>query len=200
MLRLLQGDVGSGKTAVAAHALALAALQGRQGALLAPTDLLARQHLVTIGDLLADLAIPVELLVGSLSAGKSAGRARPHQVRPGADRRRHACAAPSRSRSPTSAWSSSTSSTGSASSSVASSRPRPSGAVPHVLLMTATPIPRTVGQVLYADLDVSRPADAAGGAHPDQDRHPAPVAARRRHGPRCARRPPPGGARSWSCR
>ncbi len=44
MLRLLQGDVGSGKTAVAAWALAAAALSGRQGALLAPTDLLARQH------------------------------------------------------------------------------------------------------------------------------------------------------------
>ena len=49
MLRLLQGDVGSGKTAVAAWALAAAALNGRQGALLAPTDLLARQHHATLG-------------------------------------------------------------------------------------------------------------------------------------------------------
>ena len=47
MLRLLQGDVGSGKTAVAAWALAAAALAGRQAALLAPTDLLARQHHAT---------------------------------------------------------------------------------------------------------------------------------------------------------
>jgi hypothetical protein len=68
MLRLVQGDVGSGKTAVAAWALAATALAGRQGALLAPTDLLARQHAVTIGDLLADLGIPVVLLTGSLSA------------------------------------------------------------------------------------------------------------------------------------
>ena len=52
MLRLLQGDVGSGKTAVAAYALAAAARAGLQGALLAPTDLLARQHLETLGDLL----------------------------------------------------------------------------------------------------------------------------------------------------
>ena len=44
MLRLIQGDVGSGKTAVAAYALAAAAKAGLQGALLAPTDLLARQH------------------------------------------------------------------------------------------------------------------------------------------------------------
>ena len=49
MLRLLQGDVGSGKTAVAAYALAATARAGLQGALLAPTDLLARQHLETVG-------------------------------------------------------------------------------------------------------------------------------------------------------
>ncbi len=48
MLRLVQGDVGSGKTAVAAWALAAAALAGRQAAMLAPTDLLARQHLATV--------------------------------------------------------------------------------------------------------------------------------------------------------
>ena len=52
MLRLLQGDVGSGKTAVAAYALAAVARAGLQGALLAPTDLLARQHLETVGALL----------------------------------------------------------------------------------------------------------------------------------------------------
>ena len=51
MLRLIQGDVGSGKTAVAAWALAGVALAGRQGALLAPTDLLARQHATTVGEL-----------------------------------------------------------------------------------------------------------------------------------------------------
>ena len=68
MLRLLQGDVGSGKTAVAAYALALMAGAGRQGALLAPTDLLARQHGATLSDLLDGLGIPVTLLTGSLSA------------------------------------------------------------------------------------------------------------------------------------
>ena len=57
MLRLLQGDVGSGKTAVAAYALAATARAGLQGALLAPTDLLARQHLETVGALLAELGI-----------------------------------------------------------------------------------------------------------------------------------------------
>ena len=52
MMRLLQGDVGSGKTAVAALALAIAAKAGHQGALLAPTDLLARQHAQTLRRLL----------------------------------------------------------------------------------------------------------------------------------------------------
>ena len=59
MLRLLQGDVGSGKTAVAAYALAAAARAGLQGALLAPTDLLARQHLETSAALLEALGIGV---------------------------------------------------------------------------------------------------------------------------------------------
>ena len=55
MLRLIQGDVGSGKTAVAAYALALVArTEGGQGALLAPTDLLARQHAETVAELLDD--------------------------------------------------------------------------------------------------------------------------------------------------
>ncbi len=70
MLRLLQGDVGSGKTAVAAYALAAAAKAGFQGALLAPTDLLARQHLDTVGALLADVGVDVILLAGSLKAAE----------------------------------------------------------------------------------------------------------------------------------
>ena len=71
MLRLLQGDVGSGKTAVGAYALALAAGAGVQGALLAPTDLLARQHAVTLDDLLRPLGVAVELLTGSLAGPES---------------------------------------------------------------------------------------------------------------------------------
>ncbi len=154
MLRLVQGDVGSGKTAVAAWALAAAALAGRQAALLAPTDLLARQHAVTVGALLEDLGLPVTLLTGSLTAPgrKNAyeaietGQA---QVVVGTHallqekvvfrdlalavvdeqhrfgvEQRGALEAKARH-------------------------------APHVLLMTATPIPRTLGQVLYADLDLS---------------------------------------------
>jgi ATP-dependent DNA helicase RecG len=155
MLRLLQGDVGSGKTAVAAWALAAAALAGRQGALLAPTDLLARQHQRTLSDLLAPLGLPVELLTGSLRAADAArvrellaGGVAPivvgtHALFSDASTfadlglvvidEQHRFGVEQRS------------------ALEAKSR----GGSPHVLLMTATPIPRTLGQVLYADLDVT---------------------------------------------
>ena len=65
MARLLQGDVGSGKTAVAASAAALAARQGYQAALMVPTEVLARQHLSTLQALLAELGIRTGLLMGA---------------------------------------------------------------------------------------------------------------------------------------
>ncbi|HJU48139.1 MAG TPA: ATP-dependent DNA helicase RecG, partial [Gaiellaceae bacterium] len=156
MLRLLQGDVGSGKTAVAAYALAAAARAGLQGALLAPTDLLARQHHRTLTALLEDAAIPVELLTGSLNAGSArhtlelvASGMAPVVVGTHAliqDRvafaalgvvvidEQHRFGVEQRGQLEAKAG---------------------GGRAPHVLLMTATPIPRTLGQVLYADLDVS---------------------------------------------
>ncbi|HEX9044055.1 MAG TPA: ATP-dependent DNA helicase RecG [Candidatus Limnocylindrales bacterium] len=155
MLRLLQGDVGSGKTAVAAYALAAAARAGLQGALLAPTDLLARQHAATIGDLLEPLAVPVTLLTGSLTgegtraslgaiadgrAGVVVGTHALIQARVTFARlalvvidEQHRFGVGQRGELEAKAG----------------------GVAPHVLLMTATPIPRTLGQVLYADLDVS---------------------------------------------
>ncbi len=155
MLRLLQGDVGSGKTAVAAYALAAAARAGLQGALLAPTDLLARQHHATLASLLEDAAVPVELLTGSLTAGASrntleliASGMAPVVVGTHAliqERvkfnalgivvidEQHRFGVEQRGQLEAKAG----------------------GHAPHVLLMTATPIPRTLGQVLYADLDVS---------------------------------------------
>jgi ATP-dependent DNA helicase RecG len=155
MLRLLQGDVGSGKTVVAAYALAVAALEGRQAALLAPTDLLARQHAATLADLLEDLALPVTLLTGSLSGAGSRGAREAiangmATVVVGTHAliqesvsfanlglvvidEQHRFGVEQRGQLEAKAG----------------------GAPPHVLLMTATPIPRTLGQVLYADLDVS---------------------------------------------
>ncbi len=155
MLRLLQGDVGSGKTAVAAYALATAAESGLQAALLAPTDLLARQHLETVGGLLEGLGLGVTLLTGSLPADTRAKAT--EAIRSGQARvvvgthaliqesvsfrdlglvvidEQHRFGVDQRGQLEAKAG----------------------GRVPHVLLMTATPIPRTLGQVLYADLDVT---------------------------------------------
>ncbi|MEG3180773.1 ATP-dependent DNA helicase RecG [Sphingomonas sp. LT1P40] len=64
MLRLLQGDVGSGKTLVAAMALLIAVEAGAQGALLAPTEILARQHFVTLQRLFSGLGVNVAILTG----------------------------------------------------------------------------------------------------------------------------------------
>jgi RecG-like helicase len=156
MLRLLQGDVGSGKTAVAAYALAAAARAGMQGALLAPTDLLARQHHRTLTSLLEDEQLPVELLTGSLTASVARGTLdrmasgmAPIVVGTHAliqERvsfaslglvvidEQHRFGVGQRSQLEAKAG---------------------GNRALHVLLMTATPIPRTLGQVLYADLDVS---------------------------------------------
>ncbi len=155
MLRLLQGDVGSGKTAVAAYALAAVARAGFQGALLAPTDLLARQHLETIGALLEALGIGVTLLTGSLKAdrraktladiasGQAAVVVGTHAlIQESVSFRdlglvvideQHRFGVDQRD----------------------ALEGKASGRSPHVLLMTATPIPRTLGQLVYADLDVS---------------------------------------------
>ena len=155
MLRLLQGDVGSGKTAVAAYALAAAARAGLQGALLAPTDLLARQHHATLASLLEDAVVPVELLTGSLTAATSRRtleliesgmapvvvgthaliqeRVKFNALGVVVIDEQHRFGVEQRGQLEAKAG----------------------GHAPHVLLMTATPIPRTLGQVLYADLDVS---------------------------------------------
>ena len=67
MARLLQGDVGSGKTAVAACALYLAALDGFQGAMMAPTEILARQHYLNFQKYLFPLGLKIELLIGAMT-------------------------------------------------------------------------------------------------------------------------------------
>ncbi|MEX1345257.1 MAG: ATP-dependent DNA helicase RecG [Candidatus Limnocylindrales bacterium] len=161
MLRLLQGDVGSGKTAVAAYALGLASTSGGQGALLAPTDLLARQLAETVAGLLADAGVAVVLLTGSLSA---AGRKAAHEAVATGQAQvvvgTHALLQESVSYARLDLV-------------VIDEQHRfgvaqrealaAKGVSPHVLLMTATPIPRTLGQVLYADLDVSDLRSAPSG-------------------------------------
>ncbi len=154
MLRLLQGDVGSGKTAVAAWALAAMALSGRQGALLAPTDLLARQHQRTLIELLAPLGLGVELLTGSMPAGP-ANRTRELLAsgQAGIVVGTHALISTSvRFADLGLAIIDEQHRFGVEQRAALEAK---GGTVPDVLLMTATPIPRTLGQVLYADLDVT---------------------------------------------
>jgi RecG-like helicase len=71
MLRLLQGDVGSGKTVVALEAMLLAVEAGAQAALLAPTEILARQHHATLSRMLSGTGVEIALLTG-----RDKGRAR----------------------------------------------------------------------------------------------------------------------------
>ena len=75
MQRLLQGDVGSGKTVVALYALLRAVERGYRGALMAPTETLAEQHFLTVEGICRELGVPCALLTGSVAARERAGAA-----------------------------------------------------------------------------------------------------------------------------
>lgn len=153
MSRLLQGDVGSGKTVVAAAALLQTAGAGKQGVLMAPTEILAEQHQQTVRRLLEPLGLRCELLVGGTAraqrravyAASADGSA---QVVVGTHAliqeglefaslglaitdEQHRFGVEQRAAL------------------------RQKGMSPHVLAMTATPIPRTLAMTIYGDLDVS---------------------------------------------
>jgi ATP-dependent DNA helicase RecG len=153
MNRLLQGDVGSGKTLVAAAAIVLAARNGMQSALMAPTEILASQHASKLAPLLLPFGITVEAVFGS-----QAGRARN--------------AAEGRIASGEASLAIGTHALLTGSVDFARlglvvideqhrfgveqrARLRAKGVAPHTLHMTATPIPRTLAQSVYADLDLS---------------------------------------------
>jgi ATP-dependent DNA helicase RecG len=160
MQRLLQGDVGSGKTVVALYALLRAVEAGHQGALMAPTETLAEQHFLTIDELCAPLGVSVLLLTSSLRA-KEHGVARQliasgdAQIVVGThaliekevDFRDLAVAVVDEQHR----------------FGVAQRTALVEGRSPHVLHLTATPIPRTLALTVYGDLEVSEltlpPAD-----------------------------------------
>ena len=164
MCRLLQGDVGSGKTAVAAAALLASAANGMQGALLAPTEILAEQHYRGLSTLLAPFGLKVALLSGSqrskertaalaaLASGEAAIAIGTHALlQEGVDFQRlglvivdeqHRFGVAQRDAL------------------------RQKGHNPHMLVMTATPIPRTLALTLYGDLDVSVLDELPAGRQP----------------------------------
>jgi len=153
MSRLLQGDVGAGKTAVAAAALLLATLNGYQGAIMAPTELLAEQHARSIGAMLEPFGIRTVLLTGSLRAReRSMGRAAIETGQAMVAIGTHALIQEDVSFQ-------------SLGLVIVDEQHRfgveqrdalrQKGYHPHMLVMTATPIPRTLALTVYGDLDVS---------------------------------------------
>ena len=164
MLRLLQGDVGSGKTVVALMAMLLAVEAGCQAALLAPTEILARQHAATIGALITPLGLKTVLLTGrdkgkkrsekllALADGSAAIAIGTHAVIQDDVAYRDLGVA------------------------VIDEQHRfgvhqrlmltGKGRGVHVLVMTATPIPRTLQMTAFGDLDVSRLTEKPAGRKP----------------------------------
>jgi ATP-dependent DNA helicase RecG len=175
MHRLLQGDVGAGKTVVAVSALLTAVQGGHQGALMAPTEVLAEQHFAGIGALLEGLSVPGDPDEGSLFAGLAAER--PLRVelltnRTTAANRRKLAAALEAGEVDlligTHALIEEAVGFRSLGVVVIDEQHRfgveqraalrqkgAEGATPDVLVMTATPIPRTAAMTVYGDLDVS---------------------------------------------
>ena len=153
MNRLVQGDVGSGKTMVAAAAAYLAICNGCQAALMAPTEILAEQHYASLGKLLAPLGVRTVLLTGSmtvkekklvrqsLESGEAQLAIGTHALLSDATvfhdlglvitDEQHRFGVGQRAKLSA------------------------KGSDPHLLVMSATPIPRTLALLMYGDLDVS---------------------------------------------
>jgi ATP-dependent DNA helicase RecG len=157
MQRLLQGDVGSGKTVVALYALLRAVESGRQGALMAPTETLAEQHFLTIADLCFELGVRCALLTSS--SGKREREAAlgadvvvgTHAlIQEGFELRDLAVAVVDEQHR----------------FGVEQRSALVAGRAPHVLHMTATPIPRTLALTVYGDLAVSEIAKPPASRRP----------------------------------
>lgn len=170
MNRLLQGDVGSGKTLVALMCMLLAVDNGSQACLMAPTEILATQHYNTFCSMLEGLDVEVELLIGSVKAG--AKKKLKSRIADGTTHivigthalieddvtfhdlglvvidEQHRFGVEQRSK----LW----------------SKAEPA---PHVLVMTATPIPRTLAMTLYGDLDCSVIDELPPGRQPVRTYH-----------------------------
>ncbi len=153
MNRLLQGDVGSGKTVVALYAALAAVAAGRQAAIMAPTEILAGQHFAKCSDYLAVSRVDIALLVGGLPAG----------------RKQAVLGGISSGDTDIVVGTHALLSSGVQFSSLAlvvvdeqhkfgvaqRTELHGKGYAPHYLVMTATPIPRTLAMTVFGDLDVS---------------------------------------------
>ncbi len=171
MNRLLQGDVGSGKTMVALLCMLIALDNGFQACMMAPTEILAQQHFNSIAEYLRDMGLEVALLTGTVKGKKRQAildRLRDgtlhiivgthalledpvvfHRLGLAITDEQHRFGVAQRAK----LW--------------GKSAPHP----PHVLVMTATPIPRTLAMTLYGDLDVSVIDELPPGRKPIQTVH-----------------------------
>jgi ATP-dependent DNA helicase RecG len=163
MQRLLQGDVGSGKTVVALYALLRAVEAGRQGALMAPTETLAEQHFLTIEGLCSQLGVRCVLLTsalparehalvrGELASGQAQVAVGTHAlIQEDVEFADLAVAVVDEQHR----------------FGVEQRRALGEGRSPHVLHMTATPIPRTLALTVYGDLSVSEIAKPPANRKP----------------------------------
>ncbi|NLK71019.1 MAG: ATP-dependent DNA helicase RecG [Clostridiales bacterium] len=153
MNRLLQGDVGSGKTAVAAAACYFAYLNGCQSALMAPTEILAIQHYNTLCEFLGPLGVQVCLLTGSLTAKKK--NAVKEQIQNGEISvvvGTHAIIQKSTVFKKLGLVITDEQHRFGVEQRAALAE---KGGSPHKLVMSATPIPRTLALIIYGDLDIS---------------------------------------------
>lgn len=156
MSRMLQGDVGAGKTVVAAAALVTAVAAGAQGALMAPTEILAEQHYRGLSQLLAPLGITAVLLTGSKSAADK--RAAYEALASGAAQvaiGTHALIQPDVAFANLGLTIVDEQHRFGVDQRKALKDKGPAGLTPHMLVMSATPIPRSLALSLYGDLDLS---------------------------------------------
>ena len=153
MNRLVQGDVGSGKTMVAAAAAYLAVENGHQAALMAPTEILAEQHFASLSKLLTPLGVRVSLLTGGLTQKqKKEVRAAMEEGLTDLVVGTHALVSDSTVfKDLGMVIADEQHRFGVAQRSALSAK----GADPHLLVMSATPIPRTLALLMYGDLEVS---------------------------------------------
>lgn len=167
MQRLLQGEVGSGKTVVALAAMLQAVGAGYQAVLVAPTQVLAEQHFETIGKMVADLNVPVTLLTGGMKlAARRKALAAAASGEPGIIVATHAAFSKTFQAPHLALVVIDEQHRFGVEQRESLNAKTDDGTTPHLLVMTATPIPRTAAMTWFGDLDISWLTELPGGRKP----------------------------------
>lgn len=167
MQRLLQGEVGSGKTVVALAAMLQVVGAGYQAVLVAPTQVLAEQHFETIGKMIADLNVPVTLLTGGMKlAARRKALAAAASGEPGIIVATHAAFSKTFQAPHLALVVIDEQHRFGVEQRESLNAKTDDGTTPHLLVMTATPIPRTAAMTWFGDLDISWLTELPGGRKP----------------------------------